>query len=48
MYGGGYSEVMDYGAIDAFPNPGCGIAAGMPDANDDILVLSFKEMAMNG
>jgi hypothetical protein len=22
MYGGGYSEVMDYGAIDAFPNPG--------------------------
>jgi hypothetical protein len=22
MYGEGYSEVMDYGAIDAFPNPG--------------------------
>jgi hypothetical protein len=22
MYGGGYSEFMDYGAIDAFPNPG--------------------------
>jgi hypothetical protein len=38
MYGGGYSEVMDYGAIDAFPNPGYGTAAGMQDANDDILV----------
>jgi hypothetical protein len=24
MYGGGYSEFMDYGAIDAFPNPGYG------------------------
>jgi hypothetical protein len=24
IYGGGYSEVMDYGAIDAFPNPGYG------------------------
>jgi hypothetical protein len=22
MYGGGYHEVMDYGAIDALPNPG--------------------------
>jgi hypothetical protein len=36
MYGGGYSEVMDYGAIDAFPNPGYGPAARMQD--DDILV----------
>jgi hypothetical protein len=36
MYGGGYSEVMDNGAIDAFPNPGYGPAAGMQD--DDILV----------
>jgi hypothetical protein len=31
MYGGGYSEVMDYGAIDAFPNPGYGTAARMQD-----------------
>jgi hypothetical protein len=22
MYGEGYSEFMDYGTIDAFPNPG--------------------------
>jgi hypothetical protein len=28
MYGGGYTEVMDYGAIDAFPNPGYGTTAG--------------------
>jgi hypothetical protein len=26
MYGGGYSEFMDFGAIDAFPNPGYGMA----------------------
>jgi hypothetical protein len=31
MYAGGYSEVMDYGAIDAFPNPGYGTAARMQD-----------------
>jgi hypothetical protein len=36
MYGGGYHEVMDYGAIDALPNPGYGTAAEMQD--DDILV----------
>jgi hypothetical protein len=24
LYGGGYHEVMDYGAIDALPNPGYG------------------------
>jgi hypothetical protein len=30
MYGGGYSKFMDYGAIDAFPNPGYGTAKGMP------------------
>jgi hypothetical protein len=30
MYGGVYSEFMDYGAIDAFPNPGYGAATGMP------------------
>jgi hypothetical protein len=26
MYGEGYSEIMDYGAIDVFPNPGYGAA----------------------
>jgi hypothetical protein len=48
MYGGGYSKLMDYGAIDAFPNPGYGTATGMPtgpvgrpgdqDANVDLMV----------
>jgi hypothetical protein len=48
MYGEGYSEVMDYGAIDAFPNPGYGAVAGMlnglvgrpgdQDANVDLMV----------
>jgi hypothetical protein len=30
MFGEGYSEIMDYSAIDAFPNPGYGAATGMP------------------
>jgi hypothetical protein len=30
MYGNGYSEFMDYSAIDALPNPGYGAATGMP------------------
>jgi hypothetical protein len=47
MYGGGYSEVMDYGAIDAFPNPGYGTAAGMQDANDDILVQKMADVLQN-
>jgi hypothetical protein len=48
MYGEGYSEFMEYGAIDAFPNPGYGTTAGMPtrptgrtgdqDANVDLMV----------
>jgi hypothetical protein len=48
MFGDGYSEFMDYGAIDAFPNPGYGTATGMPtgstrrlgdqDANIDLMV----------
>jgi hypothetical protein len=48
MYGGGYSEFMDYGAIDAFPNLGYGTATAMPtgptgrlgdqDANVDLMV----------
>jgi hypothetical protein len=45
MYGGGYSEVMDYGAIDAFPNPGYGPTAGMQD--DDILVQKMADVMQN-
>jgi hypothetical protein len=30
MYGNGYSEFMDYSAIDAFPNLGYGAATRMP------------------
>jgi hypothetical protein len=45
MYGGGYSEVMDYGAIDAFPNLGYGPTAGMQD--DDILVQKMADMMQN-
>jgi hypothetical protein len=47
MYGGGYSEVMDYGAIDAFPNPGYGTTAGMQDANEDILVQKIADVLQN-
>jgi hypothetical protein len=47
MYGGGYSEVMDYGSMDAFPNPGYGTAAGMQDANDDILVQKMADVLQN-
>jgi hypothetical protein len=47
MYGGGYLEVMDYGAIDAFPNPGYGTTAGMQDANDDILVQKMADVLQN-
>jgi hypothetical protein len=35
LYGGGYHEVGNYGAIDALPNPGYGPAAGAQE--DDIL-----------
>jgi hypothetical protein len=44
MYGGGYSEVMDYGAIDAFPNPGYGTAVG---GQDDILVQKMADVLQN-
>jgi hypothetical protein len=47
IYGGGYSEVMDYGAIDAFPNPGYGTTAGIQDANDDILVQKMADVLQN-
>jgi hypothetical protein len=45
MYGGGYHEVMDYGAIDALPNPGYGTAVGMQD--DDILVQKMADLMQN-
>jgi hypothetical protein len=45
MYGNGYSEFMDYSAIDALLNPGYGGATGMlaggpgnQDTNVDLLV----------
>jgi hypothetical protein len=44
MYGGGYSEVMDYGAIDAFPNPEYGTATG---GQDDILVQKMADVLQN-
>jgi hypothetical protein len=45
LYGGGYREVMDYGAIDALPNPGYGIAAGVQE--DDILVQKMADLMQN-
>jgi hypothetical protein len=57
MYGGGYSEFMDYGAIATFPNPGYGMAAGMPtgptgrpgdqDANVDLMVQKMADVLQN-
>jgi hypothetical protein len=45
MYGGGYHEVMDYGAIDALPNPGYDTAAGVQE--DDILVQKMADLMQN-
>jgi hypothetical protein len=45
LYGGGYHEVMDYGAIDALPNPGYGPATGTQE--DDILVQKMADMMQN-
>jgi hypothetical protein len=57
MYGEGYSEVMDYGAIDAFPNFGYGAAARMlngpvgrpgdQDANVDLMVQKMADVLQN-
>jgi hypothetical protein len=57
MFGDGYSEFMDYGAIDAFPNPGYGTATGMPigptgrpgdqDANVDLMVQKMADVLQN-
>jgi hypothetical protein len=45
LYGGGYHEVMDYGAIDALPNPGYGAAAGVHE--DDIRVQKMADLMQN-
>jgi hypothetical protein len=54
MYGNGYSEFMDYSAIDALPNPGYGGATGMPaggpgnqDTNVDLLVQRLTDVLQN-
>jgi hypothetical protein len=54
MYENGYSEFMDYSAIDAFPNPGYGGATGMPaerlgsqDTNVDLLVQRMTDVLQN-
>jgi hypothetical protein len=45
LYGEGYHEVMDYGAIDALPNPGYDTAAGVQE--DDILVQKMADLMQN-
>jgi hypothetical protein len=45
IYGGGYHEVMDYGAVYALPNPGYGPVAGMQD--DEILVQKMADLMQN-
>jgi hypothetical protein len=57
MFGDGYSEFMDYGAIDAFPNPGYGTATGIPtgptgrpedqDANVNLRVQKMADVLQN-
>jgi hypothetical protein len=54
MYDNGYSEFMDYSAVDALPNPGYGGATGMPagglvnlDANVDFLVHRMTDVLQN-
>jgi hypothetical protein len=54
MYGNGYSEFMDYSAIDGLPNPGYGGATGMPaggpgnqDTNVDLLVQRMTDVLQN-
>jgi hypothetical protein len=54
MYGTGYSELMDYSAINALPNPGYGGATGMPfggpgnqDVNNDLLMQRMTDVLQN-
>jgi hypothetical protein len=51
MYGTGYSEFMDYSAVDALLNPGYGGATGMPvggtgnqDVNVDLLMQRMTDV----
>jgi hypothetical protein len=54
MYGTGYSEFMDYSAVDALPNPGYSGATGMPvggpgnqDVNIDLLMQRMIDVLQN-
>jgi hypothetical protein len=54
MYENGYSEFMDYSAIDALSNPGYGATTGMPaggpgnqDTNVDLLVQRMTDVLQN-
>jgi hypothetical protein len=54
MYGTGYSEFMDYSAVDTLPNPGYGCATGMPvggpgnqDVNIDLLMQRVVDVLQN-
>jgi hypothetical protein len=54
MYGTGYSEFMDYSAVDALLNPGYGGATGMPiggpgnqDVNIDLLMQRMTDVLQN-
>lgn len=54
MYGEGYSEFMDYNAINALPNPGYGGVAGTPAGrpgnqypNVDLLVHKMTDVLQN-
>jgi hypothetical protein len=54
MYDTGYSEFMDYSAVDALPNPGYGGVTGMPvggpgnqDVNVDLLMQRMTEVLQN-
>jgi hypothetical protein len=54
MYSTGYSEFMDYSAVDALPNPGYGGATGMPvggsgnqDVNIDLLMQRMTDVLQN-
>jgi hypothetical protein len=45
FYGGGYHEVMNYGATDALPNPGYGPGTGVQE--DDILAQKMADLMQN-
>ncbi|MBE1615971.1 hypothetical protein IDF54_14020, partial [Flavobacterium sp. SaA2.13] len=53
MYGNGYTEFMDYNAIDALPNPGyanTGMPIGRPgnqDANVELMVQKMADVLQN-